>query len=95
MKTQSPPIQPEPSTDILDLYSAPFIPTNNKVRKSSLDESLSSLSSGSDHLAQTNNHKATVPRSSSPINNKLKSSSIKGNIRQKKRKWQKSFYKYL
>ncbi|CAF3473427.1 unnamed protein product [Rotaria sp. Silwood1] len=73
------PIQTEQSNDVLDLFSSPIIP-NNKTQKKVLDDSLSSVSSGSDRRSQIKKQKSNIPRSSSPINNKSTLPSIKGKI---------------
>ncbi|CAF2073273.1 unnamed protein product [Rotaria magnacalcarata] len=73
----SSPIPTEQSADVLDLYSLPLISNNNKTQKSLLDDSLSSVSSGSDRPIQIKKQQSNILRSSSPINNKSKSSSIK------------------
>ncbi|CAF3456233.1 unnamed protein product [Rotaria sp. Silwood1] len=70
------PIQTEQSNDVLDLFSSPIIP-NNKTQKKVLDDSLSSVSSGSDRRSQIKKQKSNIPRSSSPINNKSTLPSIK------------------
>jgi hypothetical protein len=75
-----PPLQTEQSADVLDLFSTPIIsitPTN-KIQKTLLDDSLSSVSSYGEHPIETKKQQTSILRSSSPINHKPKSSSIKG-----------------
>jgi len=90
VKLSSPPShhQIEQSVDVLDLFSTPLIPIHStkKSPKTLFDESLSSVSSYGDRPNQIKKRQTSIPRSSSPINHKPKSSSIKG---------KKSFYKYL
>jgi len=80
--SSSPPLslQTEESINVLDLFSTPLVPMNptNKTSKTLLDESLSSVSSYGDHPNEIKKKQSSIPRSSSPINHKPKSSSIKG-----------------
>jgi hypothetical protein len=74
------PLQTEKSINVLDLFSTPLVPINptNKISKTLLDESLSSVSSYGDHPNEIKKKQSSIPRSSSPINHKPKFSSIKG-----------------
>jgi hypothetical protein len=70
-----PSLQTEEALDLLDIP----IKTNKKTQQNLLNDSLSSVSSYGDRSSTTTKKRSSVPRSSSPINNKQKSSSIKGN----------------